>query len=243
MVTISGVANKAEAKQFKNTDIDGIDRVIVEDGNPLTQTLAGRIQVAQDLVQAGLATKEEYLNVLMTGQLEPVYQFENAQVMRIKEENEQMQKGKPVKAMSTDNHPLDIREHIVLLNSPEVRNDPNPNNPIKLAVTQHVLEHLNMWSSIDPRLGVALGISPAPPPPAMNGMPPGMPPPPPGAPGSNSGKENPAGAKAPGIPGMAANPQPGAAPAVAPPSQPVLPPGSPAMNQDAAAQMAAMPSR
>lgn len=242
MITISGVANKAEAKEFKNTDIEGIDRVIVEDGNPLTQTLAGRIQVAQDLVQAGLATKEEYLNVLMTGQLEPVYQYDNAQVMRIKEENEQMQKGKPVKVMSTDNHPLDIREHLVLLNSPEVRNDPDPNNPVKLAVTQHVLEHMNMWSMLDPRLGVALGIPPAPPPPAMAGMVPGAPSTP-EAPGVNTGKENPAGAKTPGIPGMAANPQPGSAPAVAPPNQPTLPPGSPAMNQDAAAKMAAMPSR
>lgn len=245
MITISGVANKAEAKEFTNNDLDGIDRVIVEDGNPLTQTLAGRIQVAQDLVQAGLATKEEYLNVLMTGQLEPVYQYENAQVMRIKEENEQLQKGQPVKAMSTDNHPLDIREHLVLLNSPEVRNDPNPNNPIKLAVTQHILEHMNMWSMLDPRLGVALGIPPAPPPPAMAGTAPGMSGMSPQGQtgGVNTGKENPAGAKTPGIPGMAANPQPGAAPAVQPPQQPSLPPGSPAINQDAAAKMAAMPSR
>lgn len=240
MIRISGLSNKSEAKEFKNSDIEDIDRVIVEDGNPLTQTLAGRIQVAQDLVQAGLATKEEYLNVLMTGQLEPVYQYENAQVMRIKEENEALQNGKPVKAMSTDNHPLDIREHLVLLNSPEVRNDPNPSNPIKLAVTQHVLEHMNMWSMLDPRLGIALGIPPAPPPPSMMGGP-GMPPPP-AAPGANTGKENPAGAKTPGIPGMAENKQPGSAPMIPPPNQPALPPGSPAMNQEAAAKMAAMPT-
>lgn len=238
MILVSGVANKAEAKEFTNKDIADIDRVIVEEGNPLTQTLAGRIQVAQDLVQAGLATKEEYLNVLMTGQLEPVYQFENSQVMRIKEENEQLQNGKPVKAMASDNHPLDIREHLVLLNSPEVRDDPNPNNPVKLAVTAHVLEHMDMWATLDPRLGAALGIPPAPPPPAMAGMPGSMP----GAPQPNTGKENPTGAKMPGapnIPGLAENNKPGATPQIAPPNQPHLPPGSPAMNQEAAAKMAA----
>lgn len=240
MILISGVSNKAEAREFVGKDVEDIDRVIVEDGNPLTQTLAGRIQVAQDLVQAGLATKEEYLNVLMTGQLEPVYQYENAQVMRIKEENEQLQKGQPVKAMSTDNHPLDIREHMVLLNSPEVRNDPDPNNPIKLAVTQHVLEHMNMWTMLDPRLGAALGIPPAPPPPMMAGMPGAMPP---AAPGANTGKENPAGAKTPGIPGMAANPQPGASPMIPPPGHPGMPPGSPPMNQEAAMKMATMPAQ
>lgn len=243
MILISGIANKAEAKQFSNTDLAPIDRIIVEDGNPLTQTLAGRIQVAQDLVQAGLATKEEYLNVLLTGQLEPVYQYDNAQVMRIKEENETLQKGQPVKAMSSDNHPLDIREHLVLLNSPEVRNDPDPNNPIKLAVTQHILEHLNMWSSADPRLLMALGIQPAPPPPMM-APPPGTVPPPP--PGQNTGKENPKGAKmagAPNIPGLAENKNPASAPPVQPPNMPNLPPGSPAINQEAAMKMAGMPPR
>lgn len=278
MVMISGLANKAEATEFTNKEIEDIDRVIVEAGNPLTQTLAGRIQVAQDLVQAGLATKEEYLNVLTTGQLEPVYQYENAQIMRIKEENEQLQKGMPVKVMSSDNHPLDIREHVVLLNSPEVRDDPNPMNPVKLAVTQHILEHMNAWATMDPRLGAALGISPAPQPPA-----PPAPPvpkesisykdlPPEGQiqmakqaginlttvpmvasptaqsgssenAGSNTGKENPNGAKMPGapnIPGVLQNKKPGSAPQIQVPNNPGLPPGSPAINQEAAARMAAM---
>ena len=232
MILISGLANKAEAKEFTNKDLADIDRVIVEDGNPLTQTLAGRIQVAQDLVQAGLATKEEYLNVLTTGQLEPVYKFENAQVMRIKEENEQLQKGTPVKVMSTDNHPLDIREHMVLLNSPEVRNDPNPNNPVKLAVTQHVLEHINQWAMMDPRIGASLGIPPAPPPPMMAPSALGGGTPPTGNPGENTGKENPTGSK---TPGTVPNTKPNAVPPVQPPNQPDLPPGSPAINQDAAA--------
>ncbi len=242
MILISGLANKAEAKNFTNKDIANIDRVIVEDGNPLTQTLAGRIQVAQDLVQAGLATKEEYLNVLTTGQLEPVYKFENSQVMRIKEENEQLQKGQQVMVLSTDNHPLDIREHMVLLNSPEIRNDPNPNNPVKAAVLKHVLEHINQWSMMDPRLGVSLGIPPAPPPPMMTPPPlPGGGGTPPGAPGVNTGKENPAGGKAPGLPGIAATPQPGGPPAVTPPQPPALPPGSPDINQAAAASVAVPP--
>lgn len=242
MILLSGIANKAQAIQFTSKDVEDIDRVIVEEGNPLTQTLAGRIQIAQDLVQGGLATKEEYLNVLMTGQLEPVYQYENSQVLRIKEENELLQAGKPVKAMATDNHPLDIREHTVLLNSPEVRD--NPDQTVATAITQHLLEHMNMWSSLDPRLGAALGIPPAPPPPPPPGMP-GMPPSPqagnPGGP--QPGKENPNGAKMPGapnIPGMVKNTPPGSAPHIPQPNSPKLPPGSPAINQEMAAKMAAM---
>ena len=287
MILISGVTNKAEAAEFTNKDVEDIDRVIVEEGNPLTQTLAGRIQVAQDLLQAGLATKEEYLNVLTTGQLEPVYEYENALVMQIKEENEQLQDGKPVKTMATDNHPLHIREHTVLLNSPEVRDDPD--QTVANAVTQHLLEHTNMWSQMDPRLGAALGIPPAPQPPAPPAAPPpkiseqisfkdlppegqvqlaakagiqlgqppaapGMPgnPPPPGNPGpampprphgANTGRENPHGSKhagAPNLPGIVKVPQPGGPPTIPAPGAPKMPPGSPAMNQDAAARMAAM---
>lgn len=279
MMIISGLANKAQAVSFTSKDIEDIDRVIVEEGNPLTQTLAGRIQVAQDLVQAGLATKEEYLNVLMTGQLEPVYQYENGMVMRIKEENEILQQGKPVKAMSTDNHPLDIREHTVLLNSPEVRD--NPDQTIAKNITNHLLEHMDMWSKLDPRLGAALGIPPAPQPPAPHspeepkksisfkdlppdgqiqlasqagiklGQPPmaGLPgaPAAPGQPtpqhGQNTGRENPKGAKMPGapnIPGLAKVTPPAGSPSVQPPQMPQLPKGSPAINQDAAAKMAAM---
>jgi len=165
MILISGVANKAQAAQFTSKEIADIDRVIVEAGNPLTDTLAGRIQVAQDMLQAGLTTKEEYLNVLMTGQLEPAYAYENAQVMQLKEENEQLQNGKPVKAMASDNHPLHMREHTVLLNSPEIRDNPDPNNPLSLAVTAHILDHMQQWSQMDPRLGAALGVPPPPPPP------------------------------------------------------------------------------
>jgi hypothetical protein len=172
MLLISGISNKAEATEFTNKDVAEIDRVIVEAGNPLLNTLAGRIQVAQDLVQNGLATKEEYLSVLTTGQLEPAYKFENSQQMMIKEENEQLQNGKPVKVMNSDNHPLHFREHSILLNSPEIRNNPDPNDPIANGITKHMMEHLNAWSSLDPRIGVTMGIPPAPQPPQPQSPPP-----------------------------------------------------------------------
>lgn len=284
MILISGVANKAEATQFTNKDVEDIDRVVVETGNPLTQTLAGRIQVAQDLLQAGLCTKEEYLNVLTSGQLEPVYAYENGMVMQVKEENEQLQAGKGVKVMATDNHPLHIREHTVLLNSPEVRDDPD--QTVAKAVTEHLMGHADSWSQMDPRYGAALGIPPAPQPPqppappepkiseqisfkdlpdegkiqlaakaglqiGQPGMSPVTPPTPvstgapqpSGQPGKNTGKENPNGSKhagAPNLSGVMKVPHPGEAPNIPQPGNPGLPPGSPAINQEAAAKMAAM---
>lgn len=265
MILISGLSNRAEAKEFTSKDVEDIDRVIVEAGNPLMETTAGRIQVSQDLIQAGLATKEEYMNVLTTGQLEPVYKYENGIVMQIEEENETLQNGKPVICLASDNHPIHIREHTVLLNSPEVRD--NPDQTVKMNITKHIIEHMNMWSQMDPRLGAALGIPPAPQPPT-----PPQPEPPkksvsfkdlppegqvqlaeqagihlgqpvqPAMPGVN-----PPASPVPGQPAVNTgreNPNgaktPGAPNLPKSPSQQKLPPGSPVINQVAAEKMAAM---
>jgi hypothetical protein len=230
MILISGLNNKAEAKEFTNADLADIDRVIVESGNPLTQTLAGRIQMAQDLLQAGLLNKEEYMTVFQTGQLEPLYAYEKAELMRIKQENEALQAGKPVKAMTTDNHPLEIREHLILLNSPETRNNPEPNNPVILNTLNHIKEHLNFWTNMDPRIAALLSIPPAP------GAGPQMPP---------QGPENPNGTKVPGAPNLpkvmnATPPNSQVAGAVQQPRMPNLPKGADQVTQASSAKLDTM---
>lgn len=167
MLLISGLSNKSEAKEFTNKDLADINRVIVEAGNPLTNTLAGRIQVAQDLMQAGLLNKEEYMTVLQTGQIEPLYAFEKAELLAIKQTVEALQAGKPVKGMVTDNHPLYIREMLTILSSPEARTAPN--NPVMSNTLAAIQEHLDMWKSMDPAIAAIQNIppypQPAPPPP------------------------------------------------------------------------------
>lgn len=172
LVLISGLSNRSEAKEFQNTDIADIDRVIVEAANPLTQTLAGRIQIAQDLIQAGLLNKEEYMTVITTGQIEPLYAYEKSELLTIKRENEDLQNAKKVVALTTDNHPLHIREHLTLLSDPAVRNDPN--NPVVINVLNHIMkEHIPMWQNLTQNNPVLLAVQNIPPCP----MPPTPPPP------------------------------------------------------------------
>lgn len=231
MLLISGLSNKAEAVEFSNKDLVDIDRVIVEAGNPLTQTLAGRIQMAQDLLQAGLLNKEEYFTVFQTGQLEPLYEYEKAELLRIREENEALQAGKPVKAMTTDNHPLDIKEHLIIVNSPTVRNNPDPNNPVLTNTMNHVLEHMKMWQNMNPMIAALMNI---PPPPGMQ-------------PQVQPGAENPTGSKTPGapnLPGVMRNVPPNSqvAGSIKPPAAPNLPKGADQTTQNSANIMkSAMP--
>jgi hypothetical protein len=103
--------------------------------------------------------------------------------MHIRQENEAMRKGQPCKALFADNHPLHIKEHMVVLNDVDIRNS---NDPAVQVAVQHILMHIQLWRQTDPAVLAALGIQPPPPPPMM--APPGAPaggpqqPPKPGAP-------------------------------------------------------------
>jgi hypothetical protein len=173
LVLISGVNNRSLAKQFTGDDISGIDRVLVEAGNPLMNTLAGRVQIAQELMNAGVMTKEEYFTVLRTGQIEPLYAYERAELMSIKAGLEDLQNGKEVIALITDNHPLWMREIMTLLSDPEVRRQGN--SPVIQNATKLYQEHDSMWGDLTQKNPAILAVQNIPPRPSPQG------PPPPGA--------------------------------------------------------------
>lgn len=146
LVLISGVNNRSLAKEFTGDDIADVDRVIVEAGNPLMNTLAGRLQIAQELMNSGLLNKEEYFTVLRTGQIEPMYAYERAELMSIKAGLEDLQNGKQVIALTTDNHPLWMRELLTLLSDPEVRRQGN--SPVVKNTLDLFMKHDQMWQQI-----------------------------------------------------------------------------------------------
>lgn len=173
LILISGINNRSIAKEFSGDDVAEIDRVIVEAGNPLMNTLAGRIQIAQELMNSGILNKEEYFTVLRTGQLEPMWAYERSEVMAIKAAMEDLQNGKKVIALTTDNHPLWMRELLSLLSDPEVRR--NPNSPIVTNTLDLFMQHDKMWGDLSQNNPAILAIQNIPPRPAAQQ------PPPPGA--------------------------------------------------------------
>jgi hypothetical protein len=178
---IAGKSKRSMMKSFSNKDLQGIGRVYVNRANPLTKTGAGRMEIANNLLQAQgmISTPEQYLGVLTTGNLEPLYQRDNSQRMNILSENEALMESQPVQALLTDNHPEHILEHSCVLDSPESRQDPK----ITQATLNHIQEHLNIAKGMDPQLAMVLKQQSlfTPPPPPMPG-PQGPGAPPPGAP-------------------------------------------------------------
>lgn len=178
------IVGKAEAsyvmdQEFTGTqDLTNIKRVHVEIGNPLSQTTAGRKEIAQELMQAGQITSpEQYIELIRTGRLEPLTKSLQGQLMLITNENEQLQaaaydqtvpaqpKVDPVTGqlmppepqltqesmppvLVTDDHRLHVREHRTVLDAPNARRNP----AVVRATLKHIDEHEKAYYSTPPQI-------------------------------------------------------------------------------------------
>jgi hypothetical protein len=160
---IAGKSNSTFMKEFTGESLDSITRVVVDAGNALAQTTAGRVEMASQLMQMNLIkTPEEYISVINTGKLETMTESQNKQLLLIRAENERLIDGSTaVQALLTDDHNLHIREHQAVLADPDLRLDPDLAN----RAVQHLQEHLDILSN--PTLAnmlIALGQTPIAPP-------------------------------------------------------------------------------
>lgn len=168
---IVGKSQRSFVKEFTGGDLDRIVRVQCDLGSPMANSLSGRVQMAQDLLQYKGITPEEYLMVVETGKLENMTEGPVAELLNIRSENELLSDGKPVQTLIFDNHPLHIKEHHALVSSPEARE----NAVMVQAALAHIQEHVQLWFQADPNVLQALGIPPAPVPPPPPPPPPPMP--------------------------------------------------------------------
>jgi len=162
IIAIAGINNTSEMQEFKSDDIKSINRVIVDAGNALMQSTAGRAQVAENLLQMGLIDNvDKYLMVLNTGNLDYLTDGKIDNLTLIKSENEALVRGQPQQAIWSERHSIHIKEHMEVLNDTELKKDAK----LVSMVLEHVQEHANLLRTIDPALLAMIGeqpISPAP---------------------------------------------------------------------------------
>lgn len=177
-----------EVQELTGDDISKVGKVKVDVGNPLAKTIAGRAQMAENLVKLGLATDaKQYMRVLETGQLEPLTAADNRQRSLVKEENERLSRARfltgpdgalvlrpnpqtgawepvldtkdmPI-ALATDNPLLHVPEHLAMLSSTRARNNP----AFRKAVMEHVRQHHDAWWEAtlkNPGMLEAVGVAP-----------------------------------------------------------------------------------
>jgi hypothetical protein len=152
VAAIAGKSNRPLMKEFTGEDLDGINRVMVDMGNPLTRTTAGKVNLADALAERNMIDNpDQYIQVVTTGRLEPVIEGKQAELLLIKSENEELADGKPQIAIVTDRHDQHILEHKTVLANPDVRRDPQ-STAILQATLNHIQEHVNFLKTTDPVL-------------------------------------------------------------------------------------------
>lgn len=157
IATIVGKSNRTYMKEFSGKDLDTINRVIVDVGNPLAKTTAGRVQMAEQMLQMNLIkTPEQYISVINTGKLETMTDGIDHQLLLIKAENEKMVSGEDVQAISIEPHSLHIKEHRDVLSDPDLKQNPE----LVQRVLGHIQEHINALRTTDPDLLMHIGEQP-----------------------------------------------------------------------------------
>lgn len=151
---VSGKNNRVYMEEFTGDDLSSINRVVVDIGNPLAKTTAGKVEMAEQMLQMGvIKTPEQYFSVIETGRLDEMTDDTLSQVYLVKQENERLLDGGDAVAIVTDDHQLHIKEHSSILSNPDLRLEAPE---LVQRVLGHIQEHIDLLRSADPDLLIML---------------------------------------------------------------------------------------
>jgi hypothetical protein len=150
---IVGETSDPYLKEFTSSDLQDIESITVQLVNPMIQTPAGKMAMADSLMKTGLIKDaQQYIGVYTDGDLPQLYKRQETQLKLVKQENEMLLKGQCPEVAVTDNHVMHILEHTVIFDNIEARM--NPSLPSFVSAMQHVQLHLNkLLGGTDPRNG------------------------------------------------------------------------------------------
>ncbi len=154
---IVGETSEPYLKEFTSADLEDMDSISVNLVNPMIQTPAGKMAMADTLMKTGLIKDaQQYIGVYTEGDLPQLYRRQETQLKLIKAENEALLKGQIPEVAITDNHVAHILEHTQVFDNIEARM--NPNAPEVVAGLAHVQKHLNkLLGGVDPQTGAVEG--------------------------------------------------------------------------------------
>jgi hypothetical protein len=172
---LAGKANAKAIKEFKydKKTLEAVSTIVYEPVNPVLQTAAGKLTVAENLLKNNMVTSpKRYLEVLTTGNLDSLIGDDVAMQDAILEENEDLAEGKPVLVVDTENHEEHIAGHMSVIATPNAKEDPL----LVRRTLEHIQSHVDMWqmlSATNPALLLATQQKVLP---VGGAMPPGTPP-------------------------------------------------------------------
>lgn len=155
---IVGKANSGYIeKTFSGDDLSQVNRVIVEMGNALSKTTAGKLEIAKEMMQYGIVKNpEDFFSVMETGRIDVMTDESYRELMLIRQENESLAAGEEVPVLGIDKHIMHINHHKTILSDPNLRRD----NDLSALVLNHIQEHIEQLRNFDPGLLQLIGEQP-----------------------------------------------------------------------------------
>lgn len=171
---IQGKSKEWMLKSWSADDLKHVSLVAMEPMPAGTGSVAWKfasVEMLQKLAPEQVAQMPlaHLVNLLRTGEFESPFEYEEANRLRIKAENEGLLQGQIPPILIARTHWLDIPEHLALLNPPDIASKPQ----VVDAVLSTVEQKLAAWREMPTDLLALLG---GPPPPAPM-LPPGAAPP------------------------------------------------------------------
>jgi hypothetical protein len=155
-VTVPGDAAD-RVQMVRGEDVVGISRVRLNVGNPLTRSLAGQVQIAENLLAQQMITKEEYFEIVDGGGIEKILEPATKRGILVEQENAMLREGRVPLVSPTDVHPYHMQRHAAELDSQQARLNP----AVRSAVLQHLQMHQQTWmqaTMMNPGMLEGLGI-------------------------------------------------------------------------------------
>ncbi len=152
IISIAGPSRMNEARAFTGAQLPTIDRMEFPVTSALASTAAGKDDIAEKLIKAGLIrTPQRLFEVLATGNMDNLYAGELSQIELINSENERLREGKKPRVSPTDIHPQHEVNHASVINDPRLReladDETNTSEEAQMArmivqaTADHILEH------------------------------------------------------------------------------------------------------
>lgn len=145
-IELVGPKSSAAVAKFTGDDLRGLKRVNLMTQNPLTMFAGGRVQIVEQYMKMGLLqTPEQFDTVMVYGSLDPIHRGSMSKENLVEWENQQLRQGQPIPALATDDHALHIKEHLQLLNDPDIRRRPE----LVTMINDHANFHLKLSREVD----------------------------------------------------------------------------------------------
>ncbi len=149
VTTIVGESGIATPRNWDGDKLKKVARVQIELMNAVTDTLSGRLELADKLIEGGHVDGQEYITVATTGRLDPMIKAPMAQRSLVRHENQKLMIGQNPYVDESDDHKLHIPEHEADIANPDVR----AQSKVLGIYKEHIALHRMFAAGLTPQQG------------------------------------------------------------------------------------------